>query len=169
MDIRRIGKASVPIIVLGVVLVLLQTMFHVLPSFLEPSDAEIAEMIDTVFTFFAVLLFMALYALAGFRAVKKFGLDPMGAGQVAALSYTTVAIINLLINTIVELLIVNHILDITGFRTAEAAVTAAVLDHVSGGGGVLISSLCGLGIIIIGALMNFIVGALAGIYARHRR
>jgi len=169
MDMRYVGKASTLVIIIGVILVILSTVTSFLPTLIEDAAlADTLDLVDTVVTYLALVLFLGLYAFAALRAVRKFGLDVMGAGMVSAMSYAVVGVFHLLINMVVELLIVNKAITIDGFRTAESALAASLLGDIApDSGGVLIASLCGVGIIAVGFMMNFIIGSVVAIVSRH--
>ena len=164
MNVKSIVKASVLIFVIGIIFVLLAVILRLLPVLITGSESEILSLISTVFSFLLIPIFLALYFFAGYRATKKFKLDAIHGGAVAAFSYFLVGLLQLILEMLLGLLFASHVLAGT-FVSGGAALAASVFD-VSGGAGILLSALCGFAMLALGCLINFVIGGAGSLLAQ---
>lgn len=167
MDIKKILRASLFAIGIGILLVIISVILQIL-SFLL-TDYSIADRIAFVTTVYAYLMFpffLLLYFWTGMRSVNKYKLDAVGAGVVAAFSYIVTGLMHIVFNSVMNLLVVGGVFHVTVFRSTESVVVAAILGNLVGGVGVLASSICGLGLLVFGMMINFVVGAVGGLFAQ---
>lgn len=166
MNIRKILGASLIFVGVGLILVILSMILQLVSILVTDSAGEIVELINIIYSFLQIPLFFALYLIAGMRAVKTHKLDVVEAGLVAAFSYLVVALINLFLSFMLNFLVVSGILPgSAGFISGEAVLTSALFGDTAGISGLGISSICGFAMIIMGAMINFVIGGIGGIMA----
>lgn len=162
----KTARASVLPIFMGLVLFGIYLIFQAVPILV--SDASIAQILDLVslaYTYLMIPLYVILYFWTGSRAVKKFGADAVGAGLVAAFSYLVTGLVSVALGTILNLIVLSQIIGMVDFRSPESVLAAAVLGDLTGRVGVLVSALCGVGLVAIGILINFTIGSLGGLFS----
>jgi hypothetical protein len=164
-DARRFILASVLIIIIGVVLVIVGTILQLLNVVITDSNAAMIEMISVIYSILMIPAFLALFFWSGMRAVTRYNFDAVGAGGVAAFSYIVIGVIQLVLNLILSVVVVSKGIAAPGFGSAEAALAASMFSGASGLSGIGLSAFCGLGIIIVGAVINFVVGGTGGLFA----
>ena len=123
------------------------------------------DLISTIYAFLLYPLLFALYLWAGVRAVRKYNFDAIGAGIVAAFSQFITGFIQIAIGVILSIVILSRFSTGSGFATPESVVAAALFSNVSGMQGVGLSAICGMGMLIFGTVVNFVVGGFGGLVA----
>ncbi len=122
---------------------------------------------NLVISIMGFAVFMFLYLWAGYMTARKYRGDLNEAGIAGALSYTILAIINLMFD------IINAILKIFGIVTATAIggisgsayedfAIALLGSSIVGTTGIVAVLCCGIARIPIGVLLNFFVGSVGG-------
>ena len=164
MDFRKIVDASKLIIGFGIALVILSFVLSVvltivLSSFLK----EIGVVIVILNMVIVALLFLGLYFWAGMRAVKNYGLDPIGAGVVAAFSYLMVAAVHFVIDLILRLILSGWIagIGLGGEYASEFLAIGGLIGLMN----ITISVLWTVLAVPLGVVINLFVGILGGWYA----
>jgi len=163
MDLKKVISASSISIGAGLLLVLLTVILLLFPLLLPDSLQEIMSIVNLAFFILKIPIFFGLFFWTGFRAVKKFGFDAVGAGGVAAFAYFVCALVELFVNFILSLLVSVNILGPVAFKSMETTIAATVFSSTAGPTGILFSLLCGIGIMVIGVLLNFAVGAVGAL------
>ena len=166
MDNKKIIASSTVSIGIGILLVLISTLVHIIPSYISSDAAKVASTIVTVFDYVIIIAFIALYIWTGMRAARRYRSDSMECGVIAAFSHTIVGIVSLIINVLVGILALANILNASGLKSNEAVVSGVVFGGVVGAMGIGVSVICGIGLIVLGALLNFMIGALGGYFGR---
>lgn len=166
MEIKKTLLASLLIIGIGVLLVVISIILQVASLLITGPRGEILSLATTIYTYLVVPLFIILYFWAGMRAVKKYKLDAVGGATVAAFSYFVTGLINLILTMLLSLLIVGKVLNVTGFRSLESVLAASLLGDLAGAVGMAASAACGIGLLVIGTLINFVIGGLGGLFAQ---
>ncbi|MFH1521086.1 MAG: hypothetical protein ABID61_05565 [Candidatus Micrarchaeota archaeon] len=161
-DFKKLLLASLVIIGIGIVLTILSTILKVLPAVVPDDLDSTISFISMVFSLLLYPIFFLLYFWSGVRASKNYGFDLVGAGYVAAFSYFIVTIISIIVNTLLGLIVLAKPIGNFAFGSIETVFSSILFSEVSDFGGVGISALCGVGIAIIGALMNFVIGGVGG-------
>jgi hypothetical protein len=100
------------------------------------------------------------------RSAKRYRSDLMECGVVAAFSHVVIGIVSLIINVLVGILALANVLNASGLKSNEAVVSGVMFGGVVGAMGVGLGVVCGIGLIILGALLNFMIGALGGYFGR---
>jgi len=122
---------------------------------------------NLVLSVLGFIIFLFLYMWAGYRTARKYRGDLNEAGIAGALSYTLLAVINLMFDTI------NAILKIFGIVTATAIggisgsayedfAIALLGGSIVGTTGIIAVLCCGIARIPIGILLNYFVGSIGG-------
>jgi hypothetical protein len=122
-----------------------------------------------VFSFLLYPVFFLLYLWSGMRAAKNYGFDIVGAGAVAAFSSFIVTFISIIINSLLGLIVLTKPIDNLAFGSFETAFSSILFSGISDFGGIGISTLCGIGIAFVGALINFVIGGIGGWLVLSRR
>ncbi len=168
VDVKKIALSSAVIIATGVVLVVLSLILQLLSLLINDSNGSIIDTVNAVYSIVLLPVFCGLYFWAGMRAVKKYGMDSVGAGLVAAFSYFVIASVRLLLNLILTFVVVSRLVDGSGFGSTESVVAASIFGGTAGLSGVGLSAVCGIGIILFGTMVNFVVGGSGGLFALRR-
>lgn len=159
-------KAAAPIAGIAGFITIAYSLISVVYMFLG-STYEILNTIITLSAYATYIGFFGLYIWGGHKVAKEQGLDPFGAGVVTAVSHLFAGFLTLIIGILFELLLVLKIFKASNFPAAEPTVVLALFGDLSGVGGLLIEGVCWAGLIVLGALINFAIGAIGGIIA-HR-
>lgn len=163
-DVKKILGASLLIVAIGVALVVVSMILELLSLMTTGSTEEIISLIGTAYAFLLIPIFFGLYFWGGMRAVRKFELDAVSAGGVSAFSHVVTGLIHLALGTLLNILVVSRVVGGMGFGSAEAALAAALFGDAAGAMGIGLSAVCGFGIIIFGAMMNFVVGGVGALF-----
>lgn len=167
LDIKKVLRASLIFVAVGIILVIISMILELLSLIVTDSNGEIVDFISMAYSFLMIPAFLAMYFVAGMRAVKKHGLDAVGAGLVASLSYVLTSIVHLLFRTLLNILVVSGLIPAgAGFGSAGAVLAAQVFGDMIGALGLSLSLFCGIGVILIGAMINFVIGGFGGLFAQ---
>ena len=167
-EIRNILGASVLPIIISIVLVIIWVGLEVASFLIDSGLHDTLQLISNIYMYAMFPIYLVIYLWAGARAVRRYRQDAIGAGIVSAFSYIVSGIFHLIITSIIGLMVVKQFVDIPGFHSTESTLAASLVGDVAGTSGVGISFLCGAGIIIMGALANFVVGSFGGLFATGR-
>lgn len=169
LDIKRVLKGSLIFAGLGLVLVILTLILQLLTLIITGEYADYVQIIALVFAFAVIPLYLVMYFIAGIRAVKKHGLDAVGAGFVSAFSYVVAAAAHLFFDFLLNTLIVSGLIPGgAGLGSSSSILAAQVFGDITGPFGLGASLLCGFGLIAVGALINFVIGGLGGLFAQRK-
>jgi hypothetical protein len=177
MDIRNMLRASMPLIMMGIVLVLVSFALQVASLLLTgPKDivmvlpvlgaTSVPELASTAFSYLLYPIFFVVYLWGGIRGIKRYRLDTTGSALAVALSYVVAGFLNLALGVLISLLVINDIIHTLRFGTLESTLATVVFGETAGAMGIAFTGLCGVGILAIGALMNFVVGGVGAIIAQ---
>jgi hypothetical protein len=177
MDIKNMLRASLPLIGIGSALVVISVILQVISLiFTGPKDllvtlpvlgvSSVPDMASTAFTYLMYPLFFVMYFWGGLRGIKRYRLDTVGSATSTAFSYVVTGGLHLALGVLLNLLVINGIIDTVRYGSVEAALATALFGETGGAMGVLFAGLCGIGALLIGALMNFVVGGVGAILAQ---
>lgn len=172
---RKVVVASLIVILLGVGLTVVEAILPIIISlvlsllnFTEVLDQYMVHIFLLVKLVFAVLYFL-LFFWSGIRAVKTYGLDIPMAGLVSALSAGMVAIFSTVLALAMQFGLINVIVSALSGIVDSGDIETALLVGAGGvlmfGAGVLATIFFGLMGLLLNMLLNFIVGALGGLFA----
>lgn len=164
IDIKKIARLSLAFIAVGLILAMISVILQLLTFLLTDSNKEIVQYIVSIFSFISFPLFFLLFAFAGYRSVKIHHLDLLSAGLVSAFSYVCVALIHIMLNFFLATLVISGFIPGgAGFGSFESAAASSIFGSLTGPIGLGIQLFCGFGIILIGSLINFVVGGIGGL------
>jgi len=167
-DFKKMLLASTLIVGIGAVLVVISLILQLLSVMIGGDTGQTVDLISTVYAFLLYPMMLALYLWTGIRATKSYGFDAVGAGIVTAFSHLIIGIIQLVMGLLLSLLVMTKGPVGAGFATPESVVAAAVFEDVMGMKGVGLSAVCGIGILMFGTVVNFVVGGVGSIIAQSR-
>jgi hypothetical protein len=153
--------ASLLVIVIGIILTILSIIVQVLPVVLPEEYSDAYDLINTSYQILLYLIFFVLFLWCGMRAAKGYGFDVVGAGLVAAFSSFVISIIKIIVNAVLGLIVISRPIGNLEFSSLESVV-ASVLFKTVGVSGISISAVCGIGLALIAAMINFVIGGLGG-------
>ncbi|MDD5340555.1 MAG: hypothetical protein PHV13_04895 [Candidatus ainarchaeum sp.] len=159
MEFHRILEASKEVMTIGIALVALDFVLRA-ANFLLPSMAGILGWIMNAYALILLVAFFCLYAWAGMRAVRLYKMDLVGAGLVAATAYLVTSIVNYILGMLGLLLLWGRV----GLTSADPLSGAAFGGLMLGVTGILDTGIT-VFVILIGLVMNFVVGAGGGAIA----
>ncbi|NYZ74125.1 hypothetical protein H0O00_03205 [Candidatus Micrarchaeota archaeon] len=165
-DFKKMILASLLVIGIGAVLVILSVVLRLISMVV--TDPDITGILDIIVIAYTVLLFpvfLVIYFWAGMRAAGAYGFDAVGAGAVSAFSSLVVGVIQLVLNMLLTLVVVARPLESSGFGTLESSLAASLFGGMMGLKGVGLTAVCGAGVVLFGALINFVVGGFGGLFA----
>lgn len=168
LDVKKLFLASALIIGLGIVFVILSTILQLLTNIISGPNLGIIETINTAYSILLYPLFLALYLWCGIRAARKYGFEPVGAGLVTSFSYLIIAVVQLVLDIILTLIFVSSQTTSVGFGSVESAMAAFFFGPTADISGVGLSAVCGVGVILFGLIINFVVGGFGAILALRR-
>jgi hypothetical protein len=159
MDGAKIIEASKFPVGLGVVVILISVAIAAV-NLLVGGDTvnQVMTLVGLVYGISTYLIFLLLFAWAGYRAVKKFGLDLAGAAAVGALSALAVGLVGLVVQFLLLAVVMGSAAATT---SASAEATAAVAGIVG-----IVSVLFGLFWIIGSVVVNAGVAGIGGLLAQ---
>ncbi len=164
-DIKKMLLASLLTIGIGVVLVILSVILELLSLVITDQNAGLVDMVNTGYLLVLFPIFLALYFWTGMRAVQNFQFDAVSAGAVAAFSYIVTALIELVLEIVLAVIIVSRPVGGVGFGSTEMVLATSLFGGMMGLSGVALSAVCGIGMVAIGALMNFVIGGFGALFA----
>lgn len=169
MEIKTVLRASLVIIGIGLFFIAIYMILQAISVLVKGEYNWLVDMVNVGYTYLMIPIFIVLYFWAGYRAVRKYGLDAIGAGAVSAFSYLVIGIINLVLGAVLNLIAMSRVVGAVDFRPPEAVLAAAVLGEMEGLTGVAGSVACGIGLILLLVLVNFVWGAFGGLLAQNQQ
>lgn len=177
MDIKNMLRASLPLIGIGIILVLIGLALQLASLLLNgPNDitatlpvlgsTSIPDLASTVFNYVMYPLFFIVYLWGGRRGVKRYRLDTLGSATSVALAYLITGFLGVALGLVISLLVINNILHTARYGSVESTLATALFGETAGAMGIALTGLCGVGVLCIGALMNFVIGGIGAIIAQ---
>ncbi len=167
LDIKNILRGSLIFTGVGIILVIMSMVLQLLSLIVTDANGEIVQLIVMGYSLILIPGFFVLYFFAGIRAVKVHGLDAVGAGAVAAFSYFVAGLTHVLLETLLNLLVVSGLIPGgAGFGSAGSIISAQIFGEVTGTVSVMAPAICGFGLLLIGTLINFVIGGFGGLFAQ---
>jgi hypothetical protein len=160
--------ASLLIIGIGIILTILSVIIQALPIITPEDMSDTIDMASMAFQILLYPMFFLLYLWSGMRASNNYGFDIVGAGIVASFSSLVITMIKIVLNAVLAVIVVSRPIGNFGFGSMETVV-ASVLFDTAGISGVGISAICGIGLALIGAMINFVVGGVGGWIALRKK
>jgi hypothetical protein len=165
LEIKKLIFASGLVTAISIVLIVISLILQLL-LLIAPSDtSSTIDLANTIYAFLLYPLMFSLYLWAGVRAVRKYNFDAIGAGMVAAFSYFLSGLAQLALSIVLSIIVLSRFSGSGGFSTPESVLAGAIFEDVMGMKGVGLSAICGIGILLFGTVINFVVGGFGGIFA----
>jgi hypothetical protein len=152
---RKIFGASKDVILIGIGLVLLAFILRELGTVF--TSGPLSGIISTVAGVYGILvfvIFLGLYAWAGMRAGREYGMNLVDSGMVAAFSYLITALVDYMLG-IVGLVMFWCKAGVTCQQPVVGAAFGIMMAGVSGA----LATIVIAAVIFCGILVNFVVGA----------
>jgi hypothetical protein len=151
MDFKKILEASKQAMVLGIGLVAVDFMLQTASVFIIN---DMVAMASGAYSLILVPAFFLLYAWAGYTAVTRHGMDLAGGGLAAAFAYLMTSILSFILSMIGIMLMWGRI-GMSAFSPAGNALFGSAMAGATG----VMAAMCMLGVIALGVIINFVVGA----------
>ncbi len=161
-----LSQSLIPFLV-GVLLVVFSRVLALLPLFLPDFQSELT-LLSNLFLFALFPLFFALFLYAGMRAAEQ-GCDAVEAGLVGAFSYFAVNLVKLVLSAVLSFAALGGYLGSANVLDFENVFVSALLPQYAGAEAILLNSLCGFGLGLFGALVNFAVSGLGALLVLGRK
>jgi hypothetical protein len=165
IDVKRIIFAAFITGGVGVALVILSIILQLLSLAITDENGPLMDSIFYGYRLILFPIFLILFFWTGMRAVRRYGFDAVGAATVTALAYFIVALVEKVLDTVLAIIVVSRPLGGGGFGSAESAVAASLFGGAVGLSGVGLSLVCGIGLIILGTMINFVIGGFGALFA----
>lgn len=165
IDLKKVLSASFITIGAGIVLVIVAVILQLLSFVIQGEYGEIVDLLYIAYSVVLYPVFLVLYFWTGMRAAKNFGFDAVGAGGVAAFAYFVVGLVERLLNVLLAVIVVSRPLSSGGFGSADMVVASSLFGGIVGLSGVALAAVCGFGILLMGTMVNFVVGGFGALFA----
>lgn len=175
LDFNKIRSGMMIPTAIGIVVVGLGFLFLFVLSLLSEYVSEVNQFIDMIagtvsliFSLFMYLFFMLLFLWTGYRTAHKYHATPIEAGITSAVSYITIAIVNLGLTFILAVLNALGFVNYTAISTkvgGELNDIGLALIGVDAGAivGIIAGLCCAVMLIVVSGLINFVIGAIGGV------
>lgn len=163
IHIKEMLRASVKTILIGFVLVLIAGLLAVLGHFLDEETASIIWSILGIIGLIYIPAYFLLYLWTGYRAKRKFRLSTMEAGVTTAFTFVVIGLFSFVLNMVLILLSVEEIL------TYQITPAMFEIGEIFEGYYILDIALCGLGKLVIGFIINFVIGLCGAVIADEKK
>jgi fumarate reductase subunit D len=162
-NFKGIFQASIRAMILGILLVLIPIILIVVGYVLGSSEeGHLVGLIAEAVSVLMIPVFFVLYLWTGYNARKRYNLKARESGIASALAYGVAAFANLFLLTILSVLKVS---DVVGYQISPTIFGfEGIFEDIY----VLGTTVCGLGMIAIGMLVNFAVGMSGAILSENR-
>ena len=164
-DYQKMLFASLLTIGVGVVLVIISLILELLSIAITDSNGALVDLVNTAFLLLLFPAFLVLFFWTGMRAAKNYGFDAVGAGAITAFAYLVTGLVQLLLEMLLAVIVVSRPLGGTGFGSTEMVLAASLFSGMMGLSGIALSAVSGIGILVIGSLINFVIGGFGALFA----
>ena len=169
IDYRKMMFASSLTMGIGVILVIISVILELLSLALGGSYGPIFEMLSSAFILIMFPVFLVLFFWTGMRSAKNYGLDAVQSGFSTAFAYLVIALVELVLEIALAAVVITRPLGGEGFGSTKMVIISSIFGGVVGLKGVALTGVCGLGMILIGALINFVIGGFGALFALRKR
>ncbi len=165
IDFKKMALASLLPIGLGAVLVIISMILQLLSLVITDSNGETLSLVSAIYTLLMFPVFLALFFWTGMRAARNYGFDAVFAGVVASLSFFFIGIFELVLRILLALIVVSRPIAGSGLGSPEMALASSLFGGAIGLSGIALSAVCGMGILALGMMVNFVVGGFGALFA----
>lgn len=174
LDFNKIKAGMMMPTLIGIAVVFVGFLFNLILSIFSyiPVVGEViallAGLAGLAISLLGYLFFMLLFLWAGYRTTHKYRGDAVEAGVTATVSYVTIAIVNLMFTLVLTILSAVEIISYTavtsGIGGEHSDIALALLGgSATGALGIIFNICCSAGLILVGGLINFVIGAVGGL------
>jgi len=164
-DYKKMALAAFLTVGIGVVLIIISLILQLLSIVMNDSNGAIIDMASIAYAIIMIPVFLALMFWTGIRAAKNFGFDAVGSAGVAALSFFVIGLAELALQMLLAAIIVTRPMGSGTLGSPALALASSVFGGAMGMGGIVLSAVCGVGILLLGVLVNFVVGGFGALFA----
>lgn len=168
IDFKKMALASLLTIGIGVILVIISTILSLLSLVITDANNATIDLISLAYSVILFPLFLALFFWTGMRAAKNYGFDAVGAGTVSCVSYFIIGLIELVLKMVLAVIVVTRPMGGVGTGSPEMALASSLFGGAIGLSGIALSAVCGIGILIVGMMVNFVIGGFGALLALRR-
>ncbi|MCI0503837.1 hypothetical protein L0Y65_03940 [Candidatus Micrarchaeota archaeon] len=165
LDFKKMALASFLTIGIGAVLVIVYMIIQLLSLVITDSNNAIIDMVNIAYTILLVPVFFALFFWTGMRAAKNYQFDAVRAGAIAAASFFIIGTIELVLEMVLAAIVVTRPMGAGNIGSPALALASSFFGGAIGMSGIALSAVCGIGILLLGALINFVVGGFGALFA----
>lgn len=158
MEGAKIIEASKLPIGMGLVVILISVVITAINLLGGETAKGVMGIVSLVYGISTYLVFLLIFAWAGYRAVKKFGLDLPSAAAVGALSALALGLVNLVLQFVMLAVVLGSAATTTSASAGATAVTAGLVGMVS-----VVFGIIG---IIVSVIINAAVAGIGGLLAQ---
>jgi hypothetical protein len=168
IDFKKMALASLLTIGIGTVLVIISMILQLLSLVITDANGDIVGLVSAAYTLLMFPVFLALFFWTGMRAARNYSFDAVYAGAVTAASFFVIGIIELVLKMLLALIVVSRPIGGAGLGSPEMALASSLFGGAIGLSGIALSAVCGLGILVLGMMVNFVVGGFGALFALRR-
>ena len=164
-DFKKLALASLLTVGIGIVLVIISIILSLLSLVVTGDNNATVDLISIVFSLLMFPVFLVLFFWTGMRAAKNYGFDAVGAGAVGAASYFVIGVIELVLEMLLAVIVVSRPMSGAGLNTPEMALASSLFGGAIGLSGIALSAVCGIGILAVGVMINFVISGFGALFA----
>jgi hypothetical protein len=164
-DFKKLALASLLPVGVGVVLVIISLIIQLLAFMVNDANGAILDMANLAFALLLIPVFLALMFWTGMRAAKNYGFDAVGAASAAAVAFFVIGLVELVLQSLLAAIVVTRPMGSGTLGSPALALASSVFGGAMGMSGVALSAVCGLGILLLGVMINFVIGGFGALFA----
>lgn len=166
MDFSKVIPSSKLIIIIGIGMLVVLDLLGLVSYLLPTSVTSLYSLFLLVIGLLVCIPFFLLYLYAGFRAVYKYGMDPLSAGIVSAFSHFVIGIVGIILALLLSLVGFGKIaLSSSPLYGSGSAGVGALFGLIYLGAEIIVLT-CMIGVLICGLIINFIIGIIGGFFGK---
>ena len=174
LDFNKIRAGMMMPTMIGIAVVFVGFLFNLILSIFSsiPIVNEaillLAGLAGLIISLFGYLFFMLLFLWTGYRTAHKYRGDAVEAGITAAISYIIIAVVNLVFTLVLTILSAVELISYTAVTSGIGGEHSDIALALLGGGaagvvGIVFNLCCSFGLMLVGGLINFVIGAVGGL------
>jgi hypothetical protein len=164
-DFKKLALASLLTIGIGTVLIILAMILQLLSLVITDANNATIDLVSMAYSVFLFPVFLVLFFWTGMRGAKNYGFDAVGAGAVTSVSYFVIGAIELVLKMLLAVIVVSRPMGGAGLTSPEMALASSLFGGAIGLSGIALSAVCGIGILAIGVMLNFVIGGFGALFA----
>jgi len=165
IDFKKMALASLLTIGIGAVLVIIYMIIQLLSLVITDSNNALIDLVNLVYTVLMVPVFFALFFWTGMRAAKNYGFDAVNAAAITSASFFIIGVIELILQMLLAVIVVSRPMGAGNLGSPALALASSFFGGAIGMSGIALSAVCGIGILLLGAMINFVIGGFGALFA----